>query len=66
MNKNMVTEDFGYYLEKVPGALAFLGVGNKTLGSSYPQHHEKYNIDERALKIGIKIYCEYALNFLNC
>ncbi|WP_045539364.1 M20 family metallopeptidase [Clostridium botulinum] len=66
MNKNMVTEDFGYYLEKVPGALAFLGVGNETLGSNYPQHHEKYNIDERALKIGVKLYCEYALDFLNC
>ncbi|EJO5347552.1 amidohydrolase [Clostridium botulinum] len=65
INKNMVTEDFGFYLEKVPGALAFLGVKNETLGTNYPQHHERYNIDERALKIGVKLYCEYALDFLN-
>ena len=54
-------EDFSYYLEKVPGAFYFIGVGNPEKGIIYPQHHPKYDIDEDALGYGVEIMTTAAL-----
>lgn len=59
-------EDFAYYLEKVPGALAFLGVSNPEKGTIWPQHHPCYDIDEDVLQKGAAIYAQFAWEFLNC
>ncbi|MCY6356555.1 M20 family metallopeptidase [Clostridium sp. ZS2-4] len=64
MDKSTATEDIGKYFEKVPGVLAFVGVRNEEKGAVYPQHHEKYTIDEDALKIGTALYAQYAVDFL--
>lgn len=58
-------EDFGYYLQKVPGALVFLGAGGNEGGKQYPHHHPKFNFDEKALEIGTALYVQYALDYLN-
>jgi amidohydrolase len=58
-------EDFAYYAEKVPGVFVFLGAGNEAKGAIYPQHHEKFTIDEDALEIGTALHVRYALAFLN-
>ena len=42
----MTTEDFGYYLQKVPGCFFHMGVG-----SSYPLHNSRMCPDESALPI---------------
>ncbi|GAB6138367.1 M20 family metallopeptidase [Halanaerobaculum tunisiense] len=60
----MTAEDFALYLDKVPGAFAFVGVGNKEKEANYPHHHEKFNIDEDGLKIGTKLYVQYVINYL--
>ena len=39
-------EDFAYYLQKVPGAFWFFGIGD---GRPHPHHHPAFDIDERAL-----------------
>ncbi|OFI05302.1 putative hydrolase YxeP [Clostridium acetireducens DSM 10703] len=65
MKKMTVTEDFAFYLEKVPGVLAFVGVKNPEKHAIYPQHSEKYTIDEDALEIGASLYAQYAIDFLN-
>lgn len=65
MEKLTVGEDFAYYLQEVPGLLAFVGAGNPAKGAAYPHHHEKFNIDEDALEIGCLLYVQYALDFLN-
>ena len=57
-------EDFAYYQKKVPGVFIFLGAKNKEDEESYPQHHEKFTIDENALEIGTLLNVQYALDFL--
>jgi len=41
-------EDFAYYLQKVPGAFWFFGIGD---GRPHPHHHPAFDIDERALPL---------------
>lgn len=65
MEKVTGGEDFAMYLEKAPGAIAFVGVRNEDKGCNYPQHHERFNIDEDALEMGSALYAQYALDFLN-
>ena len=36
------SENFGYYLQKYPGFMAFLGIANEEKGLIYPQHHPKF------------------------
>ncbi len=61
INPVMGGEDFSKYLEKVPGAFFFIGVGNSGKGIVYPQHHPKYDIDEEALRYGMEIMATAAL-----
>jgi amidohydrolase len=39
-------EDFAYFLQEVPGAFLFFGMGD---GMEFPHHHPAFDIDERAL-----------------
>jgi len=63
--KTMGGEDFAYFIQKVPGMIVFLGGGNKEKNTTYPHHHEKFNIDEDALPVGTSLYAQFALDFLN-
>ncbi|GAA0179017.1 M20 family metallopeptidase [Clostridium sediminicola] len=64
-SKMTTSEDFSRYLEKVPGVLAFLGACDGTPNTSYPLHHECFQIDEKALELGSRLYVQYALEFLS-
>ena len=44
----MLGEDFSWYQQSVPGVFAFVGCG-KADGSSYPNHHPGFEIEEKAL-----------------
>jgi amidohydrolase len=55
-------EDFAYYLQKIPGAFFFLGMGD---GQRYPHHHPAFDIDERSLPEGVVLLTAIALEFLN-
>lgn len=46
----MLGEDFNVYLDHVPGIFSFVGAGNPEIDCIYPNHHEKFNIDESVLK----------------
>jgi len=63
--KIMGGEDFAYLIQTVPGIIVFLGGGNKAKNTTYPHHHEKFNIDEDALPVGTSLYAQFALDFLN-
>lgn len=52
---NMGVEDFGYYLEKIPGAFFYLGVKNEKKGITASAHNEYFDIDEDALCLGVAI-----------
>lgn len=56
-------EDFARFLEKAPGALAFIGVRNEEKGACWAQHHCKYNVDEDALINSVKMYVQVAMDF---
>lgn len=56
-------EDFAYYLRKAPGA--FLRLGSRSgPATSYPWHHPKFDIDERALPVGARLLAALAEGFL--
>lgn len=59
-----VAEDFSYYLEQVPGAFLFVGVGNKDKGIIYPHHHPKFDMDEDALVHGVEVLARTAYKLL--
>lgn len=63
--KVMGGEDFAEFLKKAPGALALVGIGNEEKKTTYPHHHPNFNIDEDALEIGVALYVQYALDYLN-
>lgn len=57
-----IGEDFGLFLEKVPGALALVGVGNESCGAVWPQHSPKYTVDEDALLDSVMLYVQVAFD----
>lgn len=57
------SEDFCYFLDKVPGAIALLGVRNEECGAIWPQHSNKYRVDEEVLLSGALLYAKVALDF---
>ena len=62
---DMGVEDFAYYLENIPGAFFNLGVKNIEKGITAPLHNGKFNIDEDALLIGVKMQVLNAVSAYN-
>ncbi len=55
-------EDFAYFLERVPGAFAFLGAGNPERGITAPHHSPEFDIDESVLPVGAALLAALALD----
>ena len=57
------SEDFAYYLEKVPGCFFYIGCSPKGVENPYFNHHPKFDIDEDALLVAAKsvarVVCSY-------
>ena len=49
----MGAEDFGFYAQQVPGCFFRLGTGNKEKGITSGVHTPTFNIDEKAIEIGM-------------
>ncbi|MBE0449232.1 MAG: amidohydrolase [Clostridia bacterium] len=54
----MISEDFSYYQEAVPGLFYFIGSYNEKEGHVYPLHSSKFNFDNGVLMDGIESYIE--------
>ncbi|MDQ1002874.1 amidohydrolase [Neobacillus niacini] len=54
-------EDFSAFSDEKPGCYVMIGAGNKEKGITYPHHHPKFDIDENALKDGLKFHVLTAL-----
>ncbi|UCZ51897.1 N-acetyldiaminopimelate deacetylase [Bacillus shivajii] len=52
--KAMTGEDFGYFLEEIPGFMFWLGVS-----SEHGLHSSKLNADEEAISLAIRLIIEY-------
>lgn len=57
-------EDFSYLLEKVPGAMAFLGIGNRSLATDVNLHNPRFQMDETQMPLGAALHVEFALKAL--
>ena len=57
-------EDFAYFLEKIPGTMLFLGIGNATLGTNVNLHNPKFKMDEDQMHLGAALHVEMALRSL--
>jgi amidohydrolase len=62
--KTMAGEDFSEFANKVPSAFAFVGAKKELNENSYPHHHPKFDIEERALVLGTELYYRVALEYL--
>lgn len=51
-------EDFAYYLEKVPGAFYFLG-----LGDTSPLHNSHFDFEEKVLPLAVNMHATLALEW---
>ncbi|MBP0457938.1 amidohydrolase [Streptomyces montanisoli] len=54
-------EDFSWYLEDVPGAMARLGVRPPGEGAHYDLHRGDFDVDEQAIKVGVELFTAAAL-----
>jgi amidohydrolase len=60
----MGAEDFAFVLQKVPGAMLWLGVKDPDWAEPKPLHTATFDIDESALPIGSAAMAGVALDFL--
>ena len=57
------SEDFSYYLEKVPGLFFNIGCKPKGVERAYMNHHPKFDIDEDALLVSAKSVAEVVCHY---
>jgi len=57
-------EDFSAYLRTTPGSFFFIGARNEAAGIVHPHHHERFDLDERALDYGTRVFVAAALEHL--
>ncbi len=57
-------EDFSAYQQAAAGAFFFIGARNEERGIVHPHHHERFDVDERALDHGTRVFVAAALEFL--
>ena len=62
--RTMGAEDMGYILEEIPGCYFFIGSGNEEKGLTYPHHHPRFDIDERALVLGVATMAEVVASYV--
>ena len=54
-------EDFAYYLQEIPGAFFFFGMGD---GMEFPHHHPRFDLDEKALPLATQLMVNLAFDYL--
>jgi amidohydrolase len=60
----MAAEDFAFVLQRVPGALMFLGVRDPAWAAPRPVHTATFDLNESALPIGVAALAASAIRFL--
>lgn len=64
LEKAMGSEDFSYFLDKVPGVYAFIGTRNSGKGIEAQNHNNCFTVDEGALTRGTALYAQFAYDYL--
>lgn len=55
----MGSEDFAFYLEKIPGAIFRVGISG---GREVQLHHPEFDFPDEAIPVGIGVFVQYILN----
>ncbi len=58
---SMGAEDFAYFAQKIPSAFIWIGAKNEKKGFVNLMHNPKFDFDEDALIIGVRMLCCFAL-----
>ncbi len=61
----MASEDFSYILQRVPGAMVFLGMRPEGTGPAFPVHSSHMRLNESAMITGAALHAAIALRFLD-
>ena len=56
----MISEDFGAFLRKVPGAFVFIGNGDGQGPGAVPLHNARYDFNDELLPVGARFFAEIA------
>ncbi|MCC8162564.1 MAG: amidohydrolase [Lachnospiraceae bacterium] len=64
LEKTMGSEDFSYYLDKIPGVFAFIGTRNPGKGLLSKNHNDHFDVDESVLTRGTALYAQFAYDYL--
>lgn len=59
------SEDFAYYVEKIPGNFFYIGCRPKNRKDVYFNHHPKFDIDEDALLVAAKAVAHVACAYIS-
>ncbi len=54
----MISEDFGAFLQAVPGAFVFIGNGATGAPGGVPLHNAGYDFNDEILPVGARYFCE--------
>jgi amidohydrolase len=60
----MVGEDFSAFAQEAPGCFVLVGAGNPERGIVYDHHHPRFDIDEDALPVGVRLFVHTAVELL--
>ena len=60
----MGSEDFSEFTQRVPSIFFHVGSADEASGKVWGHHHPRFDIDERALSIGVEVMVESALRWL--
>ncbi|WP_138419332.1 amidohydrolase [Aquibacillus sediminis] len=58
------SDDFAYYLEKIPGSYFYVGCTPKGVEEPYFNHHPKFDLDEDAILVAAKSVGHVICNYL--
>lgn len=56
----MISEDFGRFLQDVPGAFVFIGNGEGDAPGAVPLHNARYDFNDGILAVGARYFAELA------
>ena len=59
--KTMCSEDFSFFLQKVPGAMIFVGCQQEEY---YPQHNENFTVGIKPILIGTQLFYEIVKRYM--
>jgi amidohydrolase len=57
-------DDFSAYLAEAPGAFVLVGARSEEVASTFPHHHPRFTVDERALRNGVGVLVRSAVALL--